>query len=77
MLYARKSLGKSALSHSIAACLSAVGKTRLFEENRWGASKGAWNSYKVLYLDFENGEMGHKDLLKRVCNLYWRTEKVK
>ena len=77
MLYARKSLGKSALSHSIAACLSAVGKTRLFEENRWGASKGAWNSYKVLYLDFENGETGHNDLLKRVCNLYWRTEKVK
>lgn len=77
MLYARKSLGKSALSHSIAACLSAVGKPRLFEENHWGASKGTWNSYKVLYLDFENGETGHKDLLKRVCCSYWRTEKIK
>ena len=77
MLYARKSLGKSALSHSIAACLSAVGKPRLFEENHWGASKGTWNSYKVLYLDFENGETGHKDLLKRVCGSYWRTEKIK
>lgn len=77
MLYARKSLGKSAFSHSIAACLSAVGKPRLFEENHWGASKGTWNSYKVLYLDFENGETGHKDLLKRVCCSYWRTEKIK
>ncbi|NMD89334.1 AAA family ATPase [Victivallis vadensis] len=77
MFYARKSLGKSALSHSIAACLSAVGKPRLFEENHWGASRGSWNSYKVLYLDFENGETGHKDLLKRVCYPYWRTEKSK
>lgn len=77
MFYARKSLGKSALSHSIAACLSAVGKPRLFEENHWGASRGSWNSYKVLYLDFENGETGHKDLSKRVCYPYWRTEKSK
>ena len=73
MLYARSKLGKSRLAHGIAACLSAYKKPRLFEENRWGATKGNYNSHKVLYLDFENGKV-HDEIRKEVCLSYWRTE---
>ena len=75
LLYASKGIGKSALAHSIAACLSSQQKKRLFIENSWGASKGNFDSYKVLYLDFENQPNEHLDLLKRMCRKYWHTEK--
>lgn len=75
LLYASKGIGKSALAHSIAACLSSLQKKRLFIENSWGASKGNFDSYKVLYLDFENQPNEHLDLLKRMCRKYWHTEK--
>ena len=74
MLYARKGLGKSRLAHGIAACLSAYKKPRLFEENSWGATKGNYDTHKVLYLDFENGEKTHSDIREEVCLSYWRTE---
>ena len=75
LLYASKGIGKSALAHSIAACLSSRQKRRLFIENSWGASKGNFDSYKVLYLDFENQPNEHQDFLKRMCRKYWHTEK--
>lgn len=77
MLHAPKGIGKSALAHSIAACLCRPDKPRLFAENWWGATKGNYNSYKVLYLDFENQDTGHQDILKRMCYPYWHTEKDK
>ena len=73
MLYARKGLGKSRLTHAIAACLSAHKKPCLFEENWWRATKGNYNTYKVLYLDFENGRV-HDNIREKVCQSYWRTE---
>ncbi len=78
MLHGAKSVGKSALSMSIAARVVSAGAVKppalFFSEKWWSLPQ---KGMKVLYLDYENGEVERQRRMKNFCEPYYPADDVK